>query len=260
MEKKDSRVQVFKLEKNSGVATARNYGFSQARGQWIAVLDSDDWFEAGRIEKLLSAALEKNVEMAADNQYLFDIKANMVAGTAFVSKEKEQIVDLDIFLQNSNATRHFDYGMLKALFKTEYIRKNSIEYLPSARLGEDYYMLLCCFVAGGRMVLLSEPLYYYVQPFGSISKKPQKKGRSHYNHELQKATNDYFIEKLQGKLSGSGIEQLRRRGNEIDAMICFYKLKDSVSRKDVTLMLRTLSKTNLSFWKMIIDKLRNILR
>ncbi len=42
---KDSRVRVFHKE-NGGVSSARNVGLDNARGEWIAFCDSDDWVDA----------------------------------------------------------------------------------------------------------------------------------------------------------------------------------------------------------------------
>ena len=41
---KDSRVRVFHKE-NGGVSSARNLGLDNARGEWIAFCDSDDWVD-----------------------------------------------------------------------------------------------------------------------------------------------------------------------------------------------------------------------
>ena len=40
--KKDNRVRLISNKKNSGVSYTRKHGLEEARGEWIAILDSDD--------------------------------------------------------------------------------------------------------------------------------------------------------------------------------------------------------------------------
>lgn len=53
--KSDSRIKVFHKQ-NGGPSSARNCGLSEARGQYICFIDSDDWVEECYLEHLLSNA------------------------------------------------------------------------------------------------------------------------------------------------------------------------------------------------------------
>ena len=61
--KDDKRIKLLKTQKNSGAAIARNYGLREAKGRWIAFLDSDDLW--------LPDKLEKQVAFMAENGYAF---------------------------------------------------------------------------------------------------------------------------------------------------------------------------------------------
>ena len=52
----DERIRVLVNEKNSGVSYSRNRGITQARGEWIAFLDSDDYWTPDKLEKQVAAA------------------------------------------------------------------------------------------------------------------------------------------------------------------------------------------------------------
>src|SRR5690606_18841039 len=57
----DSRVQLIKLSENSGVSAARNAAIEQAKGEYIAFLDSDDLWDPEK--------LQVQVEFMQQNQY-----------------------------------------------------------------------------------------------------------------------------------------------------------------------------------------------
>ena len=63
----DDRIHYFKNATNSGAAVSRNKALREAKGRWIAFLDSDDLW--------LPDKLEKQIRYMEENQYSFSYKA-----------------------------------------------------------------------------------------------------------------------------------------------------------------------------------------
>ena len=63
----DRRVTYLRLPENRGPGGARNAALDKALGRWIAVLDADDLFKAGRLEALIKIAEAKGADIAADD-------------------------------------------------------------------------------------------------------------------------------------------------------------------------------------------------
>ena len=59
----DERIRFFKNERNCGAACSRNFALREARGRWIAFLDSDDLW--------LPDKLEKQIRFMEENGYAF---------------------------------------------------------------------------------------------------------------------------------------------------------------------------------------------
>ena len=54
-QKKDERVRIV-TETNAGPALARNNGIKRARGEYLAFLDADDFFEPDMLKKMVEKA------------------------------------------------------------------------------------------------------------------------------------------------------------------------------------------------------------
>jgi glycosyltransferase involved in cell wall biosynthesis len=67
----DPRVRYYQLDANRGPAAARNYGVTQARGQWIGFLDDDDEWLPRKLEVQLAAARpgEHNIILTTRSLY-----------------------------------------------------------------------------------------------------------------------------------------------------------------------------------------------
>lgn len=63
LREKDPRIRVFQNQRNSGAAVSRNNALREAKGRWIAFLDSDDLWEPGK--------MEKQTKFMEDNGYAF---------------------------------------------------------------------------------------------------------------------------------------------------------------------------------------------
>lgn len=58
--RRDARIKYLKNEVNLGVAETRNRGVIAARGPWIALVDSDDSWEPGKVEAQMKLLEEKS--------------------------------------------------------------------------------------------------------------------------------------------------------------------------------------------------------
>lgn len=52
---KDSRIKYYEKKVNEGVAACRNFGIEKAKGEWIALLDDDDYWDSKKLELQVEA-------------------------------------------------------------------------------------------------------------------------------------------------------------------------------------------------------------
>lgn len=57
---RDTRIRLFRNEKNQGAALSRNRALREAKGKWIAFLDADDWWHPEKLERQLRFMRERD--------------------------------------------------------------------------------------------------------------------------------------------------------------------------------------------------------
>ncbi|MDB5397532.1 MAG: hypothetical protein JWM91_5038 [Rhodospirillales bacterium] len=252
---KDSRIRVMALAQNSGRAVAMNHAMRQACGQWIAVLDGDDWYAPERLQRLLDIAEAMGVDMIADDWIAIDGKAGLALESPLPRQDGYLTLDLDVFLTYSNPTARADLGMLKPIVRADFVRRNAIEYNPLARNGQDFYFLLSYFSAGGHGLLINEAYYYYVEPFGTISRLGSHAGRKRYRFEELYAVNDLALKNLWPILTAGQRAQLEARGMSWRALISFHQLAEAIAEGLYGQALVCLVHAPPTFWPLLADRL-----
>jgi glycosyltransferase involved in cell wall biosynthesis len=187
--KRDARIRVLTVRQNRGKSHAMNIAVNQAGGAWVAVLDADDWYEPTRLELLVSAAGAQCAELVADNQYFHDAAADRVVRTAFADGRARpaQALTRQAFVAGCDPYADFDYGMLKPIVRTDFIRRVGLTYRENTRLAEDFLYLVEFYAAGGRGTLVNQPLYHWTQPFGTLSRQWTTTGAGAWRYDFRSA-------------------------------------------------------------------------
>lgn len=72
----DKRIKYFHNEKNSGAAVSRNSALREAKGRWIAFLDSDDLWMPNKLEKQIAFMEKNNYVFSYTNYEEIDVDGN----------------------------------------------------------------------------------------------------------------------------------------------------------------------------------------
>ncbi len=166
----DERIRYFRNDKNSGAALTRNKAMREARGEWIAFLDSDDLWMPEKLEKQLSFMKE--------NGYTF----------SFTEYEKidEESKPLNIYVSgpekvNKHKMYNYDYiGQLTMIYSAKVF---GLIQIKDIKKNNDYAIRLQLFrKKGACCYLLKENLAKYRIRKNSISHdKISKKLKSHFD-------------------------------------------------------------------------------
>ena len=130
--RKDPRIRVFH-KPNGGVSSARNMGLDNAKGEWIAFVDSDDWVN----EDFLANFIE--VDTGEDLLCQGFCSPNWKdEGSAIITRPDKKYHKDDIFnfILDMYDNTQLGYVWCK-MFRRDVIEKNNILFIPEFSIRED---------------------------------------------------------------------------------------------------------------------------
>lgn len=151
MVKKDKRIKFYNNPENCGVSKTRNFAISQAKGEWIAFLDSDDLWRETKLELQLELADKEGADIVYSSYSMVDINGEKKCNDFIVSP----VTDFEKMLVRN------EIGCLTAMVKTE-VMKN---YTFSGDFAHEDYVLWMsilksgCKAAGHTSVLADYRVY-----------------------------------------------------------------------------------------------------
>ncbi len=154
---RDARVQLIQHTENRGPSAARNRALELAQGEWIAILDADDWFEPNRLEQLLQAARQMEVSIVYDLCRRVDAHTGETLRIFFASVAPPP----DAPTRYTPADAVQLHLTLQPLIHRETLNRMGLRYREDITLGEDYLFQTLFTIEAGGCGVLPEALYNY---------------------------------------------------------------------------------------------------
>lgn len=159
----DPRVRIFNKEnEGKGAASARNLGLSNATGDYVQFLDSDDFFEEDMIEALVKVIDETNADVVVYRADRYDDKLGRVT-QPYTSIELEYAPEMNPFCYKDCPSRIFQVGDLIAwnkIYRRSLLIDNDMWFEPIA-ISDDQFIPAISLVMSERISYIDRPLLHY---------------------------------------------------------------------------------------------------
>lgn len=160
---KDARV-VALHQKNSGYSTAVNRGIDLAHGEYIGIIESDDWIEPDMYEKLYKSAIKYDTDVTKGEFYLYN---------STLPKEKQNTLYKSpggVDLENAPAEAFtaaewpaiiaFHSSIWSSIYRAKYVKKRKIPDTAGASY-QDFPFMLDVLCNAKRISVVKEPFVHW---------------------------------------------------------------------------------------------------
>lgn len=159
---KDSRVKVIHKE-NGGPMSACIAGVENAKGEYLAFMDSDDWVDLNMIEELAKETSGNEKEMICSNYVIekanqsIKIKQSMKPGVYNRTAIEDQLFPYLL----GNEERRIHGSRCMKLISKSLIQENLGFADLKVSMGEDLYLIFLAVLDAERIVVVDEGYYYH---------------------------------------------------------------------------------------------------
>lgn len=148
----DSRIRVLH-KKNGGSSSARNTGVSNSTGDWIMMLDGDDWLEFDALEKCANEIAQNDVDYVKFGSF-----------HRYIGFSKKAL--FPAYLEKNNMIKDFlarrvPLCIWNGIYKRELFDKISPQFPDGLNFGEDYSINPRLLYYSKKFSIINVPLYNY---------------------------------------------------------------------------------------------------
>lgn len=146
---KDTRIKVFHQD-NRGSALSRKFAIDISKGDYILMVDSDDWVEKAMVEKMLAQAIEKSLDVV-----WCDVMIQM--------RHSQTIHHIKFDHDPAEMLKSIYQGQVPGWFCNKLIRSSLLDDLIAYKdsVLEDIFFSTQLLLKNPQMGYVAEPLYNY---------------------------------------------------------------------------------------------------
>lgn len=187
---KDNRIVAIHKE-NGGYGSAINYGFAIAKGEYIGIVESDDWIAPNMYELLYNKAIQTGSEIVKGAFWNVEDSIN----------DKKKISKFVIKLYNRHETFTLEEdpeiisyfaSIWSAIYKRDWLQQHNIKMVEDIRPYEDLPFLAEAYSNADKITLIPDPVYFYRKDAANSSNNTVKRTILNYITQRSRSRDIYI--------------------------------------------------------------------
>lgn len=186
--KGDARIVIIN-KKNSGYGDSMNRGIEKATGEYVGIVEPDDFVALNTFEEMYKVAKDKKAEVVKANffDYLTEKKTDVKKSDLFLTSEVGVVI-------NPRQCRHIFFqqpSIWSAIYERKFLNENEIRFLPSEGASyQDAGFAFKVWSAAKQVVFMNEAFLHYRNDNPNSSVKSS--GKVYAVKEEYDAVEDYL--------------------------------------------------------------------
>ncbi len=142
-------------KKNRGLAAARNTALDHASGEFICVVDSDDWLEPNAVELLVRKQIETDADIVAGNAMMHTNDGDIpFYEKRYISKEECVLQQLE---------KSWDHTIWRRIIRRSLYEDHNIRCVEGLDMTEDRYQMAKLTYFAQSYAQIDDIIYHYEQ-------------------------------------------------------------------------------------------------
>ena len=161
---REKQFRILTPEHNLGAGMARNFAIPEAKGEYIAFVDSDDWVEPDMFERLYNHAKEQG----GTDLCICQASKDYLDGTPSEILKNPEVAEGEFsHIKRAFFLTHYVSYFWTFIYSRELIEKRVIRY-PEDRSADDSFFLACALMTAKSIARVDMPFYHYLIRPGSV--------------------------------------------------------------------------------------------
>lgn len=168
---KDNRIKVIN-KSNSGYGDSMNKGLEIATGEYIGIVESDDFVKDTMFEELCNLAFSNNLDIVKSDFYYYITKNNVSRQAGKIKKNINKVFSAkdDLSILKLMPT------IWSAIYRRKFLEENNIKFLPTFGASyQDTSFAFKALVSAQRIMFTNKAYLYYRQDNENSSVKSKSK-------------------------------------------------------------------------------------